>query len=159
MFGKDPRQARIDTLIGKAASLQGDLQFAGGLHLDGRITGNVTAQPGTASSLSISETGVVEGVVTVPSIMLNGTVKGDIYAPERLVLGATARIQGNVHYGVIEMTLGAEIMGKLTQVLPEVAKQVVPAVTAPPAAAAVPVAAVVIAAAAATGRTGTAKRS
>ena len=34
-------------------------------------------------------------------------------ARDRVVLGATAKVQGNVHYGVIEMTLGAEIKGKL----------------------------------------------
>ena len=33
-----------------------------------------------------------------------------------LVLGATARVEGNVSYGVIEMTLGAQIMGKLTRI-------------------------------------------
>ena len=32
---------------------------------------------------------------------------------ERVVLGSKARVQGNVHYGVIEMALGAEISGKL----------------------------------------------
>ena len=153
MFGKDSRQARIDTLIGRESSLQGDLQFVGGLHLDGRITGNVTAQPGTSSSLSISETGAIEGAVTVPNVMLNGSVKGDLYAPERLVLGSTARIHGNVYYGVIEMTLGAEIMGKLTQVLPEAGKV---AVTdpKPPAPSAVPAAVVATAVA----RAGAAKR-
>ena len=49
----------------------------------------------------------------MPNVVLNGTVKGDIVARERVVLGATARVQGNVYYGVIEMTLGAQIMGKL----------------------------------------------
>jgi cytoskeletal protein CcmA (bactofilin family) len=115
MFNREPRQARIDTLIGKSARLQGDLEFAGGLHLDGHIAGNVTAVPGTTSSLSVSETGGIEGAVEVPTIMLNGTVRGDIYARERLVLGANARVEGNVSYGVIEMTLGAQIMGRLTQ--------------------------------------------
>src|SRR5471030_1225457 len=34
-------EARVETLIGKSASVQGDVEFAGGLHVDGRITGNV----------------------------------------------------------------------------------------------------------------------
>jgi cytoskeletal protein CcmA (bactofilin family) len=119
MFSKEPRQARIDTLIGKVARLQGDLEFAGGLHLDGHVAGNVTAVPGTSSSLSVSETGGIEGAVEVPHVMLNGTVRGDIYARGRLILGATARVEGNVSYGVIEMTLGAEIMGRLTQLAME----------------------------------------
>ena len=116
MFSRDTKQARIDTLIGKASRVDGDLQFAGGLHLDGSIAGNVRADPVEGSSLSISETGSIEGNVEAGNVMLSGTVRGDIVARDRVVLGATARVQGNVYYGVIEMTLGAQIMGKLTRV-------------------------------------------
>ena len=116
MFGRDHKQPRIDTLIGKAARVEGDLQFEGGLHLDGSIAGNVRAVPTEGSSLSVSETGSIEGTVEVASVMLNGSVKGDIFATGRVVLGATARVQGSVYYGVIEMTLGAQIMGKLHRV-------------------------------------------
>jgi hypothetical protein len=35
-------------------------------------------------------------------------------------------VEGNLYYGVIEMTLGAQIMGKLTQVAPEGAAVVAP---------------------------------
>jgi cytoskeletal protein CcmA (bactofilin family) len=116
MFSRDSRQARIDTLIGRAARVNGDLEFAGGLHLDGSIAGNVRADPSQDSSLSVSETGSIEGTVEASNVMLNGSVKGDIVARGRVVLGATARVQGNVYYGVIEMALGAQIMGKLTRV-------------------------------------------
>jgi cytoskeletal protein CcmA (bactofilin family) len=116
MFSRDSKQARIDTLIGKAARVQGDLEFAGGLHLDGTITGNVRAAPIDGSSLSVSETGSIEGNVEAGSVMLSGSVRGDIVASGRVVLKATARVQGNVYYGIIEMTLGAQIMGKLTRV-------------------------------------------
>ena len=116
MFSRDAKQARIDTLIGKASRVHGDLEFAGGLHLDGSIAGNVRAVPIQESSLSISQTGTIEGNVEAGHVMLNGSVKGDIVARERIVLGATARVQGNVSYGVIEMTLGAQIMGKLTRI-------------------------------------------
>jgi cytoskeletal protein CcmA (bactofilin family) len=44
---------------------------------------------------------------------MNGTVNGDMHAAERLVLGGSARVNGNVHYGVIEMAPGAVITGKL----------------------------------------------
>ena len=47
------------------------------------------------------------------SVVLNGRVNGDIFGRDRVILGAKARVQGNVHYGVIEMALGAEISGKL----------------------------------------------
>src|SRR5882757_2202082 len=124
MFSRDTKQARIDTLIGKASRVHGDLEFAGGLHLDGSIAGNVRAEPVEGSSLSISETGFIEGNVEAGNVMLNGTVRGDIVARERVVLGATARVQGNVYYGIIEMTLGAQIMGKLTRVSEKAAESV-----------------------------------
>ncbi len=114
MFGRDSKaNGRIDTLVGKSAKVQGDLEFTGGLHLDGRVAGNVRADNDPTATLSVSETGSIEGSVDVPSIVLNGSVRGDIVARDRVVLGATAKVQGNVHYGVIEMTLGAEIKGKL----------------------------------------------
>ena len=110
------KPARIDTLIGKAAHIHGDIEFAGGMHLDGSIVGNVRSDRSPGSTLSVSEGGSIEGMVDVPNVRLDGTVKGDIHAPGRVVLGATARVEGNLYYGVIEMTLGAQIMGKLTQV-------------------------------------------
>jgi len=119
MFTRDPRQARIDTLIGKAARVQGDIDFKGGLHLDGQIIGAVRSDESPDSTLSVSETGSIEGPVQVPNVVLNGAIHGDIHATERVVLGATARVQGNIYYGVIEMTLGAQIIGKLVRLDPE----------------------------------------
>jgi cytoskeletal protein CcmA (bactofilin family) len=119
MFTRDPRQARIDTLIGKAARVHGDIDFQGGLHLDGRIVGAVRSDEARESTLSVSETGSIEGAVQVPNVVLNGTIQGDIHAIERVVLGATARVEGNVYYGIIEMTLGAQIIGKLVRLEPE----------------------------------------
>ena len=104
---------RIDTLIGSSASVQGDVEFAGGLHIDGRVTGSVRAIAGVPAALSISEHAVIDGSVEAPSVVLNGRVKGDIVGRERVILGAKARVQGNVHYSVIEMALGAEISGRL----------------------------------------------
>jgi len=115
MFSRDKQHARIDTLIGKASRVHGDMEFAGGLHLDGTIEGNLRADPVEGSSLSVSETGSIDGNVEAASVMLNGAVRGDIIARGRVVLGATARVQGNVYYGVIEMTLGAQIIGKVTR--------------------------------------------
>jgi cytoskeletal protein CcmA (bactofilin family) len=103
----------IDTLIGRSTRVHGDLGFAGGLHVDGVIAGSVRAEPGVAASISVSEHGHIEGSVEAPTVVLNGIVNGDILGAERVVLGAKARVHGNVYYGAIEMALGAEINGKL----------------------------------------------
>ncbi|WP_293370468.1 polymer-forming cytoskeletal protein [Nevskia sp.] len=105
----------VDTLIGRQTEILGDVRFSGGLHLDGRIKGTVSMAGGQAASatLSISETGTVEGDIRVPNVILNGTVIGDVHATEKLVLNAKARVNGNVHYAVLQMEPGATINGQL----------------------------------------------
>jgi cytoskeletal protein CcmA (bactofilin family) len=114
MFGKkQSRHTVVETLIGSNSKLYGDLHFLGGCHIDGTVKGNVTADPDTDSALSISDIGHVDGGVTVPYVILNGIVKGDVFASQRVELGATARVIGNVYYNLIQMAEGAEINGKL----------------------------------------------
>jgi cytoskeletal protein CcmA (bactofilin family) len=113
---------RIDTLVGAATRIIGDVQFSGGFHVDGAVKGNVDAPADSGSTLSVSDGGVVEGSVAVPNVILNGTVKGDILAHERIELGATAKVTGNVYYGLIEMAIGAEINGKLVHEPPKSGK-------------------------------------
>jgi cytoskeletal protein CcmA (bactofilin family) len=113
MLGKKSRnQAPIGTLVGADTRVHGDIEFAGGCHIDGYVKGNVRAgDPGGV--LSVSERGCVEGSVVAPHVQLNGTVKGDVRATERVVLGPKARVIGNVQYKLIEMSIGAEVNGKL----------------------------------------------
>ena len=120
MFGSTkPKAQRIDTLVGAQTRIIGDVHYSGGFHVDGFVKGNVDAPADSGSTLSISEGGIVEGSVAVPNVILNGTVKGDILAHDRIELGATARVDGNVYYGLIEMAIGAEINGKLVHELPK----------------------------------------
>jgi cytoskeletal protein CcmA (bactofilin family) len=109
----DRRQGSIETLVGKGTTVRGDLEFHGGLHVDGVVVGNLTAETETGTLLSISEAGRVEGTIKAPQVIVNGTVRGDIHAIERLVLGAKARVEGDVHYGAIELELGAQVSGHL----------------------------------------------
>src|SRR5204862_5456512 len=79
MLGRKSRsQAPIETLVGADTRIQGDIEFAGGCHVDGYVKGNVKATKDARAVLSISERGCVEGSVLVPHVLLNGTVKGDV---------------------------------------------------------------------------------
>ena len=113
MLGKKSRnQAPIGTLVGSDTRIQGDIEFTGGCHIDGYVKGNVRAAS-DGGTLSVSERGCVEGSVLAPHVQLNGTVKGDVRATERVELGPKARVIGNVQYKLIEMSIGAEVNGKL----------------------------------------------
>ena len=108
-----PNKKEIDTLIGAKTRINGDVEFVGGFHLDGYINGNVKSEPGGGTTLSVSEQGCIEGSVIVTNIVLNGIVKGDIEAADRVEMGPKARVLGSVHYTTIETAVGAQINGKL----------------------------------------------
>jgi cytoskeletal protein CcmA (bactofilin family) len=115
MFGNKRKQnaARIDTLVGQNTEVVGDFSFTGGLHVDGKVRGNVVATADAHAIVSVSEHGEIEGEVRVPNVLVDGTIRGDVYASERLELAPNAKIMGNVFYNLIEMAAGAEVNGKL----------------------------------------------
>ncbi len=105
----------IDTLIGVKADIKGDVNFSGGLRIDGKIKGNITARGDTSSTLVLSEHAVVTGNISVPHMVINGAVKGSVRASERIVLQSKADITGDVTYKTIEMALGATVNGNLVR--------------------------------------------
>lgn len=105
---------KVSTIIGKDTRICGDIEFQGGLHLDGKIAGNVLGDAeGEPSSVTVSDQGRIEGDVRVDVCILNGTVIGDVYANERVELAARARVTGTVYYRLLEMAMGAEVNGEL----------------------------------------------
>jgi cytoskeletal protein CcmA (bactofilin family) len=77
-FSSSPAPAKgaaMDTLIGRQTEIIGDVNFSGGLHVDGKIKGNVSSASDKSSSLSVSEAGVIEGNVKVSNVVINGDRK------------------------------------------------------------------------------------
>lgn len=101
------------TLISGATELEGDIRFSGNLEIEGKITGNVSAEEGSDARVRIMEHGVVEGEIHAPVVVVNGVVKGNVYSSSHVELAAKAEVQGNVHYCVIEMVKGAQVNGSL----------------------------------------------
>jgi len=110
---KKQRSEKVDTLIGQQTELHGDVMFGGGLHVDGKVKGNIIAEKESSTMLVLSEKGSIEGEIRVPYIIVNGLVIGDIYASESVELAQNARITGNVYYNRIEVAMGAEVNGSL----------------------------------------------
>ncbi|MBU8977658.1 MULTISPECIES: polymer-forming cytoskeletal protein [unclassified Lysobacter] len=115
MFKSKPAQidGQVDTLIGAQVVIHGDLVFSGGLYVEGRIVGKVIAEEGQRATLTLAEQGSIEGEVRAPVVILNGRLDGNVYASERVELAAKARVQGNVHYQVVEMLAGSVLTGRL----------------------------------------------
>lgn len=123
MWSKGKPKADLNKYSGKTsviaagAELVGDLRFQGAVQVDGRLSGNLIASEGL---VRVSVEGQVQGDIRAPHVILDGEVIGNVYASEHLELGARARVKGNLHYGLMEMAMGAQIEGSLCHMRDEV---------------------------------------
>jgi len=110
---KKTKQHQYDTLISSNTTLTGDIHFSGGLHIDGKIEGSVTADPGGDAVVRVSNHGLVRGEVKAPNVIINGQVQGDVHSSSHVELAANAVVTGTVYYNLIEMVMGAQVNGSL----------------------------------------------
>lgn len=115
MFGSKPTkpQNRIDSLIGSGTIVEGNIEFTGGLRVDGRVRGNVAATDGQPSTLVLSEKAQIEGEIRVSHAVINGTVIGPVHGAEYVELQPKSNVTGDVHYRTLEIQLGAVVQGRL----------------------------------------------
>jgi len=101
------------TLVSSDTVILGEVRFSGVLDIEGLVRGNIIAELGKEALVRVVDKGRVEGEIRAPSVVINGSVQGDVYATRRLELAAKARVQGNVFYVLVEMAAGAEVNGSL----------------------------------------------
>lgn len=106
----------IDTLIGVTTEMKGDISFSGGLRIDGKVKGNITARSDDNSTLVLSENAMVTGDVSVPHMIVNGKIKGNVRSAERLELQPKAEVNGDITYKVLEIAAGAQLNGNMIRV-------------------------------------------
>ena len=107
-LARDIKEGIVGGFVGKNADLTGEANFKGMLRIDGRLSGTVNSEDGT---LIVSAGGVVEANVAVATARINGTVNGDIIASERIELGRTAQVNGNIHTPSLVIEHGAVFEG------------------------------------------------
>jgi cytoskeletal protein CcmA (bactofilin family) len=119
MFKKNKtktKSSRIDTLIGQSTEINGDISFSGGLRVDGTVNGNIYSQEDDSAVLTLSEKGAIQGEIKVPNLVINGIINGNVYSTSHVELAPKAKIEGNVYYRLLEMTVGAEVNGQLIHI-------------------------------------------
>jgi cytoskeletal protein CcmA (bactofilin family) len=119
MFSKKPESAERPagsatmtgstfSVLGPDIAVNGDLTAKMDLHLDGRVTGDISC-----AALIQGETSEVTGAVVAESARVAGKIKGSISAGVLVIL-KTARIEGDISYGTLTIEEGAQVDGKFT---------------------------------------------
>lgn len=92
-LARDIKEGRLSGFVGHGTVLSGETNFQAMLRVDGHLIGTVASDSGT---LVVGTNGQVDANIMVTAAMINGTVNGDIMASEKIQLGRTARVVGNV---------------------------------------------------------------
>jgi cytoskeletal protein CcmA (bactofilin family) len=107
--GPSPSSGSLAT-IGPSIRMNGDLAGEEDLVVEGRITGTLELKSNT---LTIGPQGQVEAKVYAHTILVEGTVNGDLYASERISIRQSARIEGNIYAPRISLEDGARFRGTI----------------------------------------------
>jgi len=105
----------FDTLIGAATRIEGRMVVNKSIRLDGTIEGSIESSTDTQVTVAIGHTGLVNGDVRAHRVLVNGQVDGNIYAREKCELLETSKVKGDIHYGLLGIEHGAEILGLMVK--------------------------------------------
>ncbi|MGL4207922.1 MAG: bactofilin family protein, partial [Candidatus Adiutrix sp.] len=101
-------------------TLEGRLCFSGITRLDGRVRGEIIS----TGTLIVEETAIIKGDICVESVVLSGTVYGNIKASKQVHLNSTANLFGDTHYGALSIDEGAVHEGSSHKLTPEEVNEV-----------------------------------
>jgi len=99
---------RIATTLGRETSFSGIMQFHTTLKIDGRFQGKIIS-PGF---LYIEEGAVVDADIAVGSVVIGGTVRGNVTAKENLELLPSGRLFGDIKTTKLKIADGVVFEGK-----------------------------------------------
>lgn len=110
---REIKDGRLSGFVGHGTVLAGEMNFQAMLRVDGHLTGRITSENGT---LVVGATGQVEANVMVFAAVINGIVRGDIIAAEKIELGRTAQVIGNIQAPRLVMEDGAILEGNCSMI-------------------------------------------
>lgn len=82
----------INALLGKGSEFEGKLVFQGTVRIDGKFKGEIIS----SDKLLIGEHAEVDAEIKVDSVVIAGTVRGNIEAKSRVEINAPAHVKGNI---------------------------------------------------------------
>ena len=91
--GEASATQQVTTLLGKGSEFEGKLSFEGTVRVDGKLSGEVF----TEDVLIVGEGAEVNAEVSVGSIVIQGTVRGNIVAKRGVEIHTPGRVRGNIN--------------------------------------------------------------
>jgi cytoskeletal protein CcmA (bactofilin family) len=120
-LARDIKEGTLGGFVGSGTVVTGEASFKAMMRIDGQMSGRVSSTGGT---LVVGTNGRVDANIEVAVATVHGTVNGDIIATQRLELGRSAKVSGNIQTPSLMIEQGAIFEGscKMTQLSAAVEK-------------------------------------
>ncbi len=83
---------RPENVLSEGVSIKGDITFGTELVIDGEVEGTINS----TGALTIGQHAQIRAEISVASVVVQGTVDGNVCASDRCVLEAGATVRGDV---------------------------------------------------------------
>lgn len=110
LSSKDSRRAavdRIENVVGRSATVRGDLRAEGAFRIDGAVEGSVES----AAAVVIGESGVVCGDVRAAEVVVAGRITGNVHCSGHLEIIASGKVDGDVEVRSLRIETGGIFRG------------------------------------------------
>ena len=107
-MARDLKDGTLSGFMGAGIELKGEANFKGLMRVDGHFGGKITSEDGR---LIVSDSGLVDANISVAIAQIQGTVNGDVVASQRIELGRTAKVIGNIQTPELTIEQGAVFEG------------------------------------------------
>jgi cytoskeletal protein CcmA (bactofilin family) len=99
----------LSAFIDQGSEFEGKLSFRDTVRIDGRFKGEISSD----NTLIVGESGEIEASIHSQSVVVSGTVIGDVFATQRVVLHKTASVEGNIETPSLMVEEGASLNGQV----------------------------------------------
>ena len=93
MLKRKEDTSKIDTIIGKGASVQGDIEVSRSMMIEGKVEGNIKV----GGQLILTKEAYVKGDVECDELVADGTIEGKVIARSRAEIQKHGKIIGEIH--------------------------------------------------------------
>ncbi len=100
--------ADLNAFLGPGCEYEGKLTFEGSVRIDGRFSGEIFSN----DILLVGEGALVRGEIDVGTIIVSGTVEGNITVKKLVELKAPAVVRGTINTPALTMEQGVVLEGQ-----------------------------------------------
>lgn len=100
---RESDESKITGFLDRGTEIRGELNFKGSFRIDGLFKGTIDSD----STLIIGENGKVEAEVKIGWVIINGEIKGNIQAKDRVEINSTGRVIGTIMTPILVIEEGA----------------------------------------------------